>query len=100
MALEQDVSSRSENLKEASTLSTLHGIANCAKNGTTRKIVSPTDVSVSLQCRPQLLLVKFENLVRSISRNEKSTLEINVSHFWVLQWQQWQLPASAPESRK
>ena len=40
MALEQDVSSRSENLKEASTLSTLHGIANCAKNGTTRKIVS------------------------------------------------------------
>ena len=40
MALEQDVSSRSENLKEASTLSTLHGIANFAKNGTTRKIVS------------------------------------------------------------
>ena len=40
MALEQDVSSRSENLKEASTLSTLHGIANCAKNGTTRKTVS------------------------------------------------------------
>ena len=40
MALEQDVSSRSENLKEANTLSTLHGIANCAKNGTTRKIVS------------------------------------------------------------
>ena len=40
MALEQDVSSRSENLKEAGTLSTLHGIANCAKNGTTRKIVS------------------------------------------------------------
>ena len=26
--------------KEASTLSTLHGIANCVKNGTTRKIVS------------------------------------------------------------
>ena len=25
--------------KEASALSTLHGIANCAKNGTTRKIV-------------------------------------------------------------
>ena len=45
MALEQDASSRSENLhvscrKEASTLSTLHGIANCVKNGTTRKIAS------------------------------------------------------------
>ena len=26
--------------KEASTLSTLHGIANCVKNGPTRKIVS------------------------------------------------------------
>ena len=26
--------------KEASTLTTLHGIANCIKNGTTRKIVS------------------------------------------------------------
>ena len=45
MALEQDASSRSKNLllvvgKEASTLSTLHGIANRAKNETTRKILS------------------------------------------------------------
>ena len=46
MVLEQDASSHSEKSymlvvgKEASTLSTLHGIANCAKNGTTRKIVS------------------------------------------------------------
>ena len=44
MALEQDPSSRLENFhvvrKKASTLSTLHGIANCAKNWTTRKIVS------------------------------------------------------------
>ena len=44
MALEQDTSSRSKICmlvlgKEASTLSTLHGIANCVKNGTTRKIV-------------------------------------------------------------
>ena len=45
MALEQDASSRSEICmlvvgKEASTLSTLHGIAKCVKNGATRKIVS------------------------------------------------------------
>ena len=45
MALEQDASSSSENLyvtcrKEANPLRTLYGIANCAKNGTTRKIVS------------------------------------------------------------
>ena len=55
----------------------------------------PTDVTASLQCRPQLLLVRFENLVSSIFRNEKSALRINVSHFGVLQWQQWQSPASA-----
>ena len=100
MALEQDASSRSENFhvvgKEASTLSTLHGIANCIKNEATRKVVS-SDVSVSQQCRPQLLSVKFENLVHIIFRNENSTLEINVSHFGVLHWQQWQPPASAPE---
>ena len=45
MVLEQDASNRSENLyvscrKRGSTLSTLHGIANCVKNGATRKIVS------------------------------------------------------------
>ena len=34
--------------KEASILSTLHGIVNCVKNGTTRKMYPPTDVSVSL----------------------------------------------------
>ena len=73
MALEQDASSSSENLyvtcrKEANSLSTLYGIANFAKNGTT-KLYPPTDVSVSLQCRQQLLLVKFENLVHIIFRN-------------------------------
>ena len=100
MALQQDASSPSKMCmlvveKEASTLSTLHGIANCVKNGTTRKIVN--DVSVSQQCYPQLLSVKFENLVHSIFRNENSTLEINVSHFGVVHWQQWQPPASAPD---
>ena len=45
MTLEQDASSRSKICilvvgKEASTLSTLHGIANFVKNGTTRKTVS------------------------------------------------------------
>ena len=44
MALEQEASNRSENCmlvvgKEANTLSKLHEIANCVKNGTTRKIV-------------------------------------------------------------
>ena len=82
--------------KEASTLITLHGIANCVKNGTTRKLYPPTDVSLSQQCRPELLSVKFENLVHSIFRKKNSTLEINVSHFRVLHWQQWQPPASAP----
>ena len=33
--------------KEGSTLSTLHRITNCAKNGT-RKGVSSTDISISL----------------------------------------------------
>ena len=41
-------------------------------------------------------MVKFENLVLSIFRNENSTLEINVSHSGVLHWQQWQPLASAP----
>ena len=103
MALEQDASSPSKICmlvvgKEASTLSTLHGIANCVKNGQQEKLYSPTDVSISQQCRPQLLSVKFENLVHSIFRNEKLTLEINVSNFGVLHWQQWQPPACAPDN--
>ena len=67
------------------------------KTGQQEKLYLPTDVSVSQQCRPQLLSVKFENLVHSIFRNENLTLEINVSHFGVLHWQQWQPPASPPE---
>ena len=66
------------------------------KTGQQEKLYPPTDASVSQQCRPQLLSVKFENLVHSIFRNENSTLEINVSHFGVLHWQQWQPPVSAP----
>ena len=55
MALQQDASSRSENLyvvleKEGSTPNTLHGIGNCTENGTTRKLYPPTDVSVPLRC--------------------------------------------------
>ena len=34
------------------------------KTGQQEKLHPPTDVSVSLQCRPQLHLVKFENLVQ------------------------------------
>ena len=81
--------------EEANTLSTWHGIANCVKNGT-RKVVSSNRASRSLQCCPHLLSVKFENLVHRFFRNENSDLEINVSHFGVLHWQQWQPPASAP----
>ena len=40
--------------------------------------------------------IKFEKLVHSIFRNENSALKINISHFGVLHWQQWQPPASAP----
>ena len=83
--------------KEASTLSILHGTANCVKNGTTRKTISSNQCQGLEAMSPiKLLLVKFEDLVLSIFRNENSTLEINVSHFGVLHWQQWQPPASAP----
>ena len=60
------------------------------------KLYPPTDVNFSLQCPPQLLLVKFENLVHSIFRNKNATLEINVSHFGMLHWHQWQAHASTP----
>ena len=77
-------------------VSALHGIANCIKNGTVRKNVPPAYGSISLQCHPQLLSDRFENLLHNIFRNENSTLEINVSLFGMLHWQQWQLPVSAP----
>ena len=82
--------------EEANTLSTLHGIANCAKNGTTRKIVSSNRCQM-MQRRPQLLLGKFRTLF--IFRKENSTLEMNVSHFEVLHWQQWKPSASATGHR-
>ena len=63
------------------------------KMGQQEKLYPPT---ISLQCRPQLLSVKFDNLIHSIFRNENSTLKINVSHFGVLHWQQRQHPASSP----
>ena len=55
-------------------------------------ILQPTSVSHSLHCCPHILLVKFENLVHSTFRNKNSNLEINVGHFGVLYWQQWQPP--------
>ena len=100
MALEPDVSSRSESLyvsyrKEASTLSTLHEIANCVNNKK-NCILQLISVSHCLQCCSQLLSVKLDNLPHSIFRNENSTLEINVTQFGVLHWQQWQPFASTP----
>ena len=66
------------------------------KTGQKENLNPPTNVSVSLQCRLEPLSVKLENLVHSIFRNENSTLEIHMSHFRVLHWQQWQPPASVP----
>ena len=67
------------------------------KFGTTRKIVSSNRCQRLAAVSPTTTLVKFENLVHSIFRNENSTLEIHVSHFGVLHWQKWQHPASAPD---
>ena len=58
----------------------------------------PAYDSISPQCRPHLLSNRFENLIQNILGNENSTLEINVSLFGVLHWQQCQPPASAPET--
>ena len=63
MALEQDASSRSENLhvgrrKRASTLR----IASCVKNGTTRKIVSSNQCQPLAAVSPTTTFVKFEIL--------------------------------------
>ena len=81
--------------KEASTLSTFTE-SQIVLTGQQEKLYPSTDVSVSLQCRPQLLSLKFKNLVHSIFRNENPTLAIHVSHFEVLHWQELQSPASAP----
>ena len=70
---------------------------NVLKTGQQEKFYPPIDVSVPLHCQPQLLSVKFENLVHSIFRNENLTMEINVSYIRVLYWQQLQSPASAPD---
>ena len=71
----------------------------CLKRNKKSCNLQPISVSRSLQCRPHLLPVKFGNLVHNIFRNENSTLKINVSHFGVLPWQQWQPLASAPIAR-
>ena len=59
-----------------------------------KKLYPPTNVSILLQCRHNYFLVKFENFVHSILRNKSSALVINISHFGVLCWQQWQPLAS------
>ena len=102
MASEEAAQSSSENMRASCEkrlkpiVTTLHGIANCTKNGTIRKNVPPAYVSISPQCRPQLLSDMFENLIHNIFRNENATLEINVSIFGVLHWQQWQSPCIRP----
>ena len=105
MASEQAAYCSSENMRASCQkrliclVSTLHGIANCIKNGTIRKNVPPAYGSISPQCRPQLLSDRFENVIHNIFRSANSTLEINVRLFGVLHWQQLQPPASAPENR-
>ena len=72
MALEQDASSRSENLHVNSRK---RGLVHCTesrivlKTGQQEKLYPPTDVSVSWQCCPRLLSAKFEDLVHSNFRN-------------------------------
>ena len=101
MAAEQAPSSQPENLwvirKEPSTLSTLQEWQIVLKMGQQEKLYPPINVSILLQYHPQQLLVKFENLVHSIFRNENSTMEINVSYFRMMHWQQWQPPAFVPD---
>ena len=67
------------------------------KTGKQKKLYPPTDISIWLQCRPQLLLAKFRTLF--IFRNKNFTLEMNVSHFEVLHWQQWKPSASSTGHR-
>ena len=64
--------------KEASTSRIL------LKTGQQETLYPSTHVRASPQCRPQLILVKFENLIHSIFKNEKSALEINVRHLSAL----------------
>ena len=54
------------------------------KTGQQETLYPSTHVRASPQCRPQLILVKFENLIHSIFKNEKSALEINVRHLSAL----------------
>ena len=75
--------------KQASTLTThCTELRIVLKTAQQEKLYPQTDVSVSLQCHPQLLSDVF--------RNENLTIDINVSSFWVLHWQQWLSAASAP----
>ena len=88
MALEQaDLSAKKSGMlvggKETNTLNTLHMIAKCVKNKTTRKTVSFSRGHRLSAVHPQLLSVMFD-----------STFKNNVNHFRVLHWQQWQLSAS------
>ena len=63
MALEQDASSRSENVHVSlrKRLARLESRA-LLKTGQQEKLYPPTNVSLSQQCRPQLLSGKFEIL--------------------------------------
>ena len=70
--------------KEASTLTTLDGVANCVKNRTTRKIVPSNRCQHLTTVSPTTPLSQYENLVHNILTNKNSTLEIDVCHFGVL----------------
>ena len=99
MALEQVTSSRTGNLyvscrKDASTLTTLHGIVNCAKNGATRRILSSNRYQRLAAVSPINTFGQIWEFCSQHFRNENLTLEINGGHFGVLHWQQWKPPAS------
>ena len=80
--------------KDASTLTTLHGIVNSAKNGATRKILSSNRYQRLAAVSPINTFGQIWEFCSQHFRNENLTLEINGGHFVVLHWQQWKLPAS------
>ena len=80
--------------KQASPFSILHGIAHCVKNE--KRIIVCSNRYQRLACC-NVARTYFRSSLRIFFTVflETKTLEINVSHFGVLHWQQWQPPASA-----
>ena len=83
--------------KKPNIFSTLHGIKNCVKNGTIRKIVSSNQCQHLARCGVTHNYFQSSLRILFTAFLETKTLEINVIQFGVLHWQQWQPPASVYE---